>query len=57
MDINKFKEEIKQIFKIFNKDIITEKIIQEIKQQKSVSDYITVFIKYIDCIEWDDKAK
>ena len=32
MDINKFKEEIKQIFKIFNKDIITEKIIQEIKQ-------------------------
>ena len=57
MNIDKFKEKIKRIFEIFNENTIAERIIQEIKQWKSVSDYTAVFMKYIDCIEWDDKVK
>ena len=52
----RFKDKIKRILGLSNKDKVAIQIIQHIKQQRSTAEYTTQFKQYSVLTDWDNNA-
>jgi len=51
-----FKEELRQVFEIFNERQTAKRVIQHLQQKTSAADYVARFQKYANLIGWDNAS-
>ena len=56
MKWTQFKDKIKRILGLSNKDKVAIQMIQHIKQQRSAAEYTTQFKQYSVLTDWDDNT-